>query len=231
VSDNLNVNVPEIDDEHRHFVARNQVTSIVEARGQSDDRSGCWISMLMEAVHIYWHEEQLWPNGNIRTGAGHAAKHAKITEQSAGDERVRGRPMSASAGRFKGLHIKQLLVDHLLKEDMKYRDFLRRAERRARLPGWANARTSARRLPPDAMGAADYRQGKIHDKIWLKNSARHPAEVRRERVLVAAGFFEEELQQFGHLPAYSNMSVIDELPRTGRVEPELRRLPAATNWG
>ncbi len=26
---------------------------------------------------------------------------------------------------LKGLHIKQLLIDHLLKEDMKYRDFLR----------------------------------------------------------------------------------------------------------
>jgi hypothetical protein len=44
---------------------------------------------------------------------------------------------------LKGLYIKQLLVDHLLKEDMKYRDFLRM--RKASDPGDEHSQSTRRR--------------------------------------------------------------------------------------
>ena len=56
------------------------------------------------------------------------ARHAGLTAQF---ERVM-KEIAATELSFvwalKGLQIKQLLVEHLLKEDMQYRDFLRKRE-------------------------------------------------------------------------------------------------------
>jgi hypothetical protein len=48
---------------------------------------------------------------------------------------------------LKGLYIKQLLVDHLLKEDMKYRDFLR-SQQGAHVFPERSERTRKRELVP-----------------------------------------------------------------------------------
>jgi len=126
-SDSLNVGVPEIDEEHRQFVARvNELNqAIVECEGKATIERLLDL-MLMEANHHFWHEQQLLAQWKYPQRAAHAAKHAQLTAQF---ERVMKEFEQADISftwALKGLHIKQLLVDHLLREDMKFRDFLRK---------------------------------------------------------------------------------------------------------
>jgi hemerythrin len=145
-SDNLNVNVPEIDDEHRQFVARiNEVNkAIVEGAGKATIERLLDL-MLMEAVHHFWHEEQLLAVWKYPDRAVHAAKHAQITAQFGRMMKEFEQADVSFGWALKGLHIKQLLVDHLLKEDMKYRDFLRAQKGAHALPN-CGARTHKRAL-------------------------------------------------------------------------------------
>ncbi len=125
-SDYLSVGVPEMDDEHRQFIAR--VNDLNKAIIESEDKATVERMMglmLMEAAHHFWHEEELLARWKYPETAAHTAKHAELTAQF---ERVM-KEFALSDISFvwaiKGLHLKQLLVEHLLKEDMKYRDFLR----------------------------------------------------------------------------------------------------------
>jgi len=125
-SDYLSVGVPEMDEEHRQFIAR--VNELNLAILESEDKARVerlMDLMLMEATHHFWHEQELLERWKYPEAEAHAAKHAELTAQFA---RVM-KEIEASDISFvwasKGLLFKQLLVEHLLREDMKYRDFLR----------------------------------------------------------------------------------------------------------
>lgn len=126
-SDTLSVGVAEIDDEHRQFIAR--VNDLNQAIVECADKATVerlLDLMLMEATHHFWHEQQLLVEWKYPQRAAHAAKHAQLTAQF---ERVMKEFEQADVSftwALKGLHIKQLLIDHLLQEDMKFRDFLRK---------------------------------------------------------------------------------------------------------
>ncbi len=122
----LSVGVAEMDDEHRQFIAR--VNDLNRAIVEIEDKATVARAldlMLTEAAHHFRHEEQLLAQWNYPETADHTAQHAELTEQF---ERV----VKEFAGTdisfvwaLKGLRIKQLLIEHLLDQDMKYRDFLR----------------------------------------------------------------------------------------------------------
>lgn len=122
----LSVGVAEMDDEHRQFIAR--VNELNRAIVEIEDKATVARAMdlmLMEAARHFTHEEQLLARWKYPETAAHAAKHAELTAQF--DRAVKefaGTDISF-VWALKGLHIKQLLVGHLLNEDMKYRDFLR----------------------------------------------------------------------------------------------------------
>lgn len=125
-SDSLSVDVPEIDAEHKQFVARiNELNhAIVEGRDKSTVERLLDL-MLMEASHHFWHEQRLLAQWKYPQRAEHALKHAQLTTQF---ERIMKEFEQADVSftwALKGLYIKQLLIEHLLREDMKYRDFLR----------------------------------------------------------------------------------------------------------
>jgi hemerythrin len=125
-SDTLNVDVPEIDEEHRQFVARvNEVNKAIVERKEKATLERLLDLMLMEATHHFWHEEQLLSKWKYPDRAVHAAKHAQLTVQFESVMKEFEQAGVSFAWALKGLYIKQLLVDHLLKEDMKFRDFLR----------------------------------------------------------------------------------------------------------
>ena len=68
--DSLSVGVPEIDAEHRQFIARvNELNeAVVECRPKSTVERQLDL-MLMEATHHFWHEQQqLLLDGTIRSG-------------------------------------------------------------------------------------------------------------------------------------------------------------------
>ncbi len=121
----LSVGVPELDQEHRRFVAR--VNQLNHAILESEDKPAVerlLDLMLMEAAHHFWHEQRLMVQWKYPERAVHAAKHARLTEELDRVMRDFEQADVSFTWAAKGLHIKQLLVDHLLKEDMKYRDFL-----------------------------------------------------------------------------------------------------------
>jgi hemerythrin-like metal-binding protein len=126
-NESLSVGVSDIDDEHRRFIARvNELNkAIVDCEGKPRIERLLDL-MLMEATHHFWHEEQLLAKWKYPDRAVHAAKHAHLTAQL---ERVMKEFEQADVSftwALKGLYIKQLLIDHLLKEDMRFRDFLRK---------------------------------------------------------------------------------------------------------
>lgn len=131
-TDYLSVGVPEMDEEHRQFIAR--VNELNKAIIESEDKATVerlMDLMLMEATHHFWHEQQLLEHWKYPEAQAHADRHAELTAQFA---RVM-KEIEASDISFvwasKGLRFKQLLVEHLLHEDMKYRDFLRAKTRPA----------------------------------------------------------------------------------------------------
>ena len=125
-SDTLSVDVPEIDVEHRQFVAR--VNELNKAIVECEDKptiERLLDLMLMEATHHFWHEQELLTKWKYPDRAVHVAKHAHLTAQLNRVMREFEQADVSFTWALKGLYIKQLLVDHLLNEDMKYRDFLR----------------------------------------------------------------------------------------------------------
>jgi len=76
--------------------------------------------------------------------AAHATKHAELTAQLDRVMKEFERADVSFTWALKGLYIKQLLVDHLLQEDMKYRDFLRSRKDSSGLGAGQNAR---KRIP------------------------------------------------------------------------------------
>jgi hemerythrin len=125
-NDMLSVGVPEMDDEHRRFIAR--VNDLNKAIIESEDKATVertMAMMLAEAAHHFEHEQELLARWNYPETGEHTAKHAELTAQF---DRVMQEFADTDISfvwALKGLHVKQLLVEHLLKDDMKYRDFLR----------------------------------------------------------------------------------------------------------
>jgi hemerythrin len=125
-SDFLSVGVPEMDEEHRQFIAR--VNELNKAIIESEDKATVerlMDLMLMEAAHHFWHEQELLTRWGYPDAAAHLAKHAELTAQFERVMKEFAETEVSFVWAAKGLHLKQLLVEHLLKEDMKYRDFLR----------------------------------------------------------------------------------------------------------
>ena len=125
-SDSLDVGVLEIDAEHRQFVAR--VNELNKAIVECEDKLTVkWRLdvMLTEAKHHFWHEQQLLALWKYPDRAVHVAKHAHLTAKLEAVMREFEQADVSFTWALKGLYLKQLLVDHLMKEDMKYRDFLR----------------------------------------------------------------------------------------------------------
>ena len=125
-NDFLSVDVPEMDEEHRQFILR--VNELNKAIVESEDKATVARAMdlmLAEAARHFKHEEQILVRCKYPEAAAHTAKHVALTAQF---ERVKKEFAQADISfvwAVKGLHLKQLLVEHLLKEDLKYRDFLR----------------------------------------------------------------------------------------------------------
>ena len=125
-SDCLSVGVAEMDEEHRQFISR--VNDLNKSIIGSEDKATVermMDLMLMEATHHFWHEQELLARWKCPDTAAHTATHAQLTAQFARVMKEIEESDISFVWALKGLLLKQLLVEHLLKEDMKYRDFLR----------------------------------------------------------------------------------------------------------
>jgi hemerythrin len=121
----LSVDVPAMDAEHRQFILR--VNELNKAILESDDKATVARAMdlmLTEAAHHFSHEEELLARWKYPETAAHVAKHAQLTAEFQRVMTEFAQTDISFVWAVKGLHVKQLLVEHLLKEDLKYADFL-----------------------------------------------------------------------------------------------------------
>lgn len=125
-SDSLSVGVPEMDEEHRQFIARvNELNrAIIECESKPAVEHRMRL-MLTQAADHFAHEEQMMAESRFPQFAQHRAKHAQLTAKFHGVMKDFTDANLSYVWAVKGLRLKQLLVEHLLAEDMKYRDFLR----------------------------------------------------------------------------------------------------------
>jgi hemerythrin len=123
-SDELSVCIPEIDIEHRRFIelinALNE--AIIERMSLAEIQRRMQDIMDDTVVH-FAHEEALFRDWGYPLADEHAKKH-KQAVQALNDIMIRfKRDRSDYDWIDAGLQVKQVLIEHLLNEDMKYRDF------------------------------------------------------------------------------------------------------------
>jgi hemerythrin len=121
----LSVGIPEIDDEHRHFFAL--IRRLDEAL--AGDAGAAAIQQLMEllvddANRHFAHEEVMFGLVGFPDIEEHVKIHADLTSE------INRLKQDFNAGHAHGEwskwveQIKDLLLHHVLEQDMKYRDFL-----------------------------------------------------------------------------------------------------------
>ena len=123
-SSELSVCIPEIDAEHQRFIALVNALNeaIIGRKGLAVIRQ-CMQAIVDDAVAHFSHEEELFKEWGYSAAAEHAQKHAQLL---AAMREIMGR-FSHETGEYvwvdAGLQVKDTLIEHLLTEDMKYRDY------------------------------------------------------------------------------------------------------------
>lgn len=122
--ESLSVCIPEIDSEHQRFIRLvNELNEAIVDRLDRPELEKRMQYILDDAIEHFAHEEALFKEWRYPDAEQHALKHAAITQalndimyQFKHDDTVYGWVAA-------GLKIKEVLISHLLAEDMKYRDF------------------------------------------------------------------------------------------------------------
>ena len=123
--DDLSAGIPEIDEAHRRFISMvNALDHALNARKHQREIQRIMNLLIEEALQHFRHEERLFAQYGYPDAMYHAGMHAKIMR-----ELVIVKQQFDTAGFSEdwigdGLQIRQLLMDHLLEEDMKYRGLL-----------------------------------------------------------------------------------------------------------
>lgn len=123
-NEDLSVCIPEIDAEHRHFIVLvNELNDAIIGRMAIEKIRTCMQAILDDAAAHFAHEERLFAAWGYPLAEQHAKKHAEIT--AALQDIMTGFEYGGVMFGWveAGLKVKQALVEHLLTEDMKYRDF------------------------------------------------------------------------------------------------------------
>jgi hemerythrin len=123
-SEDLSVYIPEIDAEHRHFIELiNALNEAIAERMSLSEVRRRMQDVLNDAIAHFEHEEILFKEWGYPEAEQHARMHVaaiKIFHDIM--SRIQRSEMDYDWVEA-GLHVKELLVSHLLNEDMKYRDY------------------------------------------------------------------------------------------------------------
>jgi hemerythrin-like metal-binding protein len=126
-SDIYSVGIPEIDDEHRLFIARvNDVNRAIVELKDKVTVERLMDLMLMEATRHFRNEVKLLEARGFPLYAEHAWKHDQLGEQLNLLIAEFRKDQPSFVWALKGLRIKQLLVEHLLQEDMQFKQYFAR---------------------------------------------------------------------------------------------------------
>lgn len=128
-NEGLSVRIPEIDAEHQRFIHFvNALNEAIARRMDIEVIKNQLQAIVYDAAEHFAHEESLFREWGYPQADEHAEKHAQILlalHEIMGhfDRRVEYERIEA------GLQVKKTLIEHILTEDMKYRDFCRREKR------------------------------------------------------------------------------------------------------
>jgi len=126
-TEELSVGIPEIDAEHRHFIRLvNELNDAISRRMDVVEIGKRMQAVLDDAVAHFQHEAVLFKEWGYPDASEHEQKHAQITRTL---HEIRSQ-LANGGTEYEwveaGLKIKKTLIDHLLNEDMKYRDYRRK---------------------------------------------------------------------------------------------------------
>ncbi len=123
-SDALSVCIPEIDAEHQHFIRLvNELNEAIIRRMDVEEIKKRMQAILDDAVAHFAHEEILFKEWRYPEAEEHAKKHAHIVLAMNGIMAGFVRGGVEYEWIEAGLKVKETLIEHLLSEDMKYRDY------------------------------------------------------------------------------------------------------------
>jgi len=123
-SPELSVHIPEIDAEHKHFIELiNALNEAIAERMSLSEVRKRMQDVLDDAVAHFDHEEVLFVEWGYPEAEQHAREHAAAAEIFVTIMKRIEKSEQDYEWVEAGLQVKQLLVAHLLNEDMKYRDY------------------------------------------------------------------------------------------------------------
>lgn len=125
--ESMSVGIPAIDEEHKHFIGLiNTLNKSILGRHSPAIIRAHVKAIVDDAREHFSHEEALFKEWNYPDSHRHAKLHAESIEAL---QNLSGRFLFDDATEYElidaGLKIKHALVEHLLTEDMQYRDFYR----------------------------------------------------------------------------------------------------------
>jgi len=123
-SEELNVGIPGIDDEHRRFIGQvNELNAAIASREPKARVEELLKAIVRDACAHFAREERLLEERGYPDARRHAVLHAGLVIQiTAALHDIRDTEWS----RFwieTGLAVRNVLVEHLLQEDMRFRDY------------------------------------------------------------------------------------------------------------
>jgi hemerythrin len=125
-TDELSVDIPEIDAEHQHFIQLvNEFNEAIVSRMDMTEVIKRTRAILEDAEKHFYHEEALFKKWNYPAAKEHEDNHAQIIIALHDIMKQLERGGTEYSWIQAGLSVKNSLVHHLLTEDLKYRDFVR----------------------------------------------------------------------------------------------------------
>lgn len=122
--ESLSMCIPEIDVEHRRFIRLvNDLNDAIVDRMDSAEIRKRMQRIIDDAIAHFAHEEELFRKWGYPRAEEHAKKHAAITQALNGIMEQFNQERSMYEWIAAGLKVKDALIQHLLSEDMKYRDY------------------------------------------------------------------------------------------------------------
>lgn len=122
--DELSVGTPEVDEDHKHFIALvNDLNRAILDRKVLSEIRKCMQALLADADQHFAREEIFLKQWNYPDADKHALKHAQISKKLHATMDTLSTHNTDVEWITAALEIKEALTDHLLIEDAKTRDF------------------------------------------------------------------------------------------------------------
>ena len=121
----LSVGIPEIDAEHRRFfIDIYTLEDALRASRQVIEVNDLMATLVENALNHFTHEEQLFARFGFPDLAAHSSTHDRIATELIGLKQTFKDTDFSRKWLEVGAMLKTVLLNHILHEDMKYRDFL-----------------------------------------------------------------------------------------------------------